>query len=59
MMKNEKKPYVFPEEMPARERKIDNGVITDVVESETYPKKAENPANPDYSMWQYKGKGIQ
>lgn len=40
MKEDNSKPYVFPEECPARDRKIDKAVIVDVVENEIYPQKA-------------------
>lgn len=41
MSKKEFKPYIFPEELPAREQKIDNGCIVDVVVNEIKPPQAE------------------
>ena len=55
MDKNSNKPYVFPEECPSREQKIDKGVIIDVVENEIKVQKEEQ-STPEHSMWEYRGK---
>ncbi|MBQ4128972.1 MAG: hypothetical protein IJD68_04285 [Ruminococcus sp.] len=47
------KPFVFPEEMPAKDQKIDKGVIIDVVENEVKVNKNEENS---HSVWEYRGK---
>lgn len=55
MDKDNVKPYEFPQECPARDQKLDKGVIVDVVENEIKVRKAEQ-STPEHSMWEYRGK---
>lgn len=44
-MKEEKRPSIYPEEMPSGEnKKYDHGVIVDVVQHEITPTASTNPA---------------
>ncbi|MBQ4104777.1 MAG: hypothetical protein IJC86_00100 [Clostridia bacterium] len=46
-MSDNKRPSIYPQEMPAGEnKKYDHGVIVDVVQSEIEPKPSQNPAKP-------------
>ncbi len=54
-MDKEYKPYEFPQECPARDVKLDKGVIIDVVENEITPHKEEQ-STPSQNMWEYRGK---
>lgn len=46
-MNENKTPSRFPEEMPAGEnKKLNHGVIVDVVQSEVCPPSATNPVKP-------------
>ena len=53
-MKEDKKPYEFPQELPFKDKKIDKGVIIDVVENEIKPRTQEQSTH-GYSMWEYRG----
>ncbi len=52
------KPFVFPEEMPAKDQKIDKGVIVDVVENEIKVQKQDQTTH-EHSMWEYRGKKFE
>lgn len=54
----EHKPYEFPQEMPAKDQKLDKGVIIDVVENEIEVRKAEQSTR-EHSMWEYRGKKFE
>lgn len=56
MSKKEYKPYIFPEELPAREQKIDNGCIVDVVVNEIQPPKPEQTTREQYMSEQNKNR---
>lgn len=57
MEKDNNKPFEFPQECPEKDRKLDKGVIVDVVENEIKVKNGEI-ADSQYSMWEYKGKKL-
>lgn len=54
-MNKDNKPYEFPQECPQRDKKLDKGVIVDVVENEIEPRKAEQSTH-EHSMWEYRGR---
>ncbi len=54
-LNKDSKPYEFPQECPARDQKLDKGVIVDVVENEIKVRKEEQ-STPEHSMWEYRGK---
>lgn len=46
-MKDDKNPSRYPEEIPMGDnKKLDHGVIVDVVQSELCPPNAQNPVKP-------------